>query len=111
MTKVIADCTNKMLVYRERICFFLIALLVLLVGYYAILIQNTVFNIAEREKIVKANHTYVSDIHDMQSELFKLRSTLDLSLASSRGLAEPAQTIYITKKSLGHAAGALAHEL
>ena len=114
MTKVIAEYTGRVagsvMSYRERVCIALIAILVVLVGYYVTTIQRTVFNIAERERIVHDNSAQASELQDAQSQLFKLRSKLDLSLASSRGLVEPAKTIYITSKSLGQAR-ASAHEL
>lgn len=96
--------------YRERVCVALMVTLVILVGFYVMTIQKTVFNIAERERIVHDNNAQASELQDAQSQLFKLRSKLDLSLASSRGLVEPAKTIYITSKSLGQA-GLSAHEL
>lgn len=100
MTQVVVDNINEMLRYKERVFILLICGIVISASAYAFLIQKAIVNVVEREKITKEIREKSSNVSELESKYFAIKSNINIELAHAKGFKDSEVTAYISKKSL-----------
>ncbi len=100
MTKIVTIAYQVSHQYRERIFVILVAAILLTAFSYAFLLQKTIVNVVEREKISKEIRTASADTGSLEEKYFSLKNTITLDLAYAKGLKNADTISYISKKPL-----------
>lgn len=86
---------------EKRILNMLLLMLALLAFSYVIFLGNTVFNIVERQSLVKESRILSNEVGSLELEYLSISNKVDLSMATSLGFKESVEKQYAVRKSLG----------
>lgn len=100
MTKTLTILYQVSHLYRKRIFVILVSSIILAAISYAFLLQKTIVNIVEREKISKEIKAISVDVGSLEEKYFSLKNTITLDLAYAKGLKNADTVSYISKKPL-----------
>ncbi len=85
---------------RQRLFYFLIAVILITASFYAFLIQKAIMNVVAREKVMNEVMEVSTRVALLEEAHLSLKNNITLELAYEKGLKDTGVSYYISKKSL-----------
>lgn len=86
---------------RQNIFWFLIAAIVLSIGFYLYFLGHSVWSVVERQKAEKSVAGIESGIEKLETNYLNLKARVTTELAQSKGFTNVSSAIYISRKAIG----------
>lgn len=97
--KLLATTYKFTEIYREKIFVVLAAAILLTAFAYIFLLQKTIVNVVERQKITVEERRLIIELADLEQKYFSIKNNITLELALSKGFSSAPVVSYISKKS------------
>lgn len=98
MTQVIATTYKFTHAYREKIFAILVASIFLTAFAYIFLLQKTIVNVVERQRMTVESRQLSIRLADLEQKYFSLKNNVTFDLARSKGFSSADVVSYISKK-------------
>jgi hypothetical protein len=100
MTKTLVTNMNNVFRYKEIIFIFLISAISASLCAYIYFLHDAIANVVERENIVKKTRILSTDVSELETKYFSVKSKINIELAHEKGFQAAKNTSFISKKSV-----------
>lgn len=87
-------------IFQKKILWSVLALLILTVGVYAYFVNGAIFNIVERQNVLRELSSLTSSVSELESDYSIVRNTLTQEHARTLGFDEPKKKVFVSEKRL-----------
>ncbi len=98
MTRTLTITYRFAHMYREKIFAILVAAILLTACSYIFLLQKTIVNVVQRQKISLEGKEVSAKVADLEEKYFFTKNTITLDLARTKGFSSAEDIAYISKK-------------
>lgn len=100
MTQQAVQAIRKIEKLSRGIFWAMLGIVLLLVVSYMYLVNKTIWNVANREKIHNEIVAYSSKLGEIEFEYIKSKGSITLNSARQLGFTEPEQVSFVTKETV-----------